>query len=90
LLVHLHVEYATIRDSLRRGAAKKVWLAIAWLPAVLLSPRLWFAIHHYDASSLASPSRVLGFAFQTWLAIAAGVAAYWQRRLFAVAPDDEQ
>src|ERR1700732_2172032 len=39
LLVHLHVEYASIRDPLRRGVAKKVWLAIAWLPAVLLSPR---------------------------------------------------
>jgi signal transduction histidine kinase len=90
LLVHLHVEYASIRDPLRRGVAKKVWLAIAWLPAVLLSPRLWFAIHHYDASSFASPSRVLGLAFQTWLVIAAGVAAYWQRRLFAVAPDEEQ
>jgi hypothetical protein len=91
LLIHLHVEYAAIRELLpRRSFAKNIWLAVAWLPAILLLPRLWFALHHYDASFLASPSDAEGVEFQAWLLIAAGVAAYWQRRFFVAGPDDQQ
>jgi signal transduction histidine kinase len=90
LLIHLHIEYAMVRELLRGGIAKNLWVAIAWLPAILLSPRLWFAIHHYQASSFASPGRMLGMAFEVWLLVAIALAAGWQRRFFRAAPDHQQ
>lgn len=90
LLIHLHVEYASLREMLSRSATKNVWLAVAWLPPLLLSPRLWFALHHFDAGYFASPSRLLGIAFQCWLVTSVAIAAYWQWQFFHSAPDNEQ
>jgi hypothetical protein len=41
LLVHLHVEYAQIRELLRAGIPKGIWLGVAYLPPVFLLPRLY-------------------------------------------------
>src|SRR5689334_3002944 len=39
LLVHLHVEYAQIRELVRVGNPKRKWLIGAYTPTVLLLPR---------------------------------------------------
>jgi signal transduction histidine kinase len=89
LLVHLHVEYAGIRSVLREGT-KWLWLAVAYLPALLLSPFLLNALELQTGSGFQTPSLSLGGYFQVWLVAAVGVAAYWQSRFQTVSPDDEQ
>jgi hypothetical protein len=44
LLVHLHVEYAQIRELLSSRAQKRLWLALAYLPAAALFPKLYGAL----------------------------------------------
>src|SRR5882672_2696522 len=44
LLLHLHVEYAQIREMLRPGSERWLWLAAAYGPAILLSPMLFGAL----------------------------------------------
>src|SRR5215472_5149004 len=41
LLLHLHVEYAHIREMVVTQAARAEWLIAAYLPAVVLAPRLY-------------------------------------------------
>src|SRR5215469_9599353 len=44
LLVHLHVEYAQIRELLRAESEKRIWLIGAYAPAALLLPWLYVAL----------------------------------------------
>src|SRR5260370_11794860 len=44
LLVHLHAENAQIPELLRAGIPKTLWLVIAYLPPILLLPRLSSAL----------------------------------------------
>jgi signal transduction histidine kinase len=90
LLLHLHVEYAQIREMLRPGSQKWVWLAAAYGPAVLLSPTLFAALRLRSGYSFLLPSNVLGESFQIWLVGALTMSAAWQWRFGQAAPDDEQ
>ena len=40
LVVHLHVEYASLRGLAAPGMRKIAWLGVAWAPAWLLAPSL--------------------------------------------------
>ena len=77
LLVHLHVEYGQIRGLLRAGVPKGIWLGVAYLPALLLLPRLYSALRLRAGFDLVLPSNSLGRAFQIWLVSGLLVSAAW-------------
>ena len=90
LLLHLHVEYAQIREMLPRGGQKRLWLITAYGPAIVLSPMLYGALRLRSGFSFLLPSNVLGRPFQIWLVGALTMSAVWQWRFGRAAPDEEQ
>ena len=90
LLLHLHVEYAQVRDLLGAGSGKWLWLVAAYAPAVLLARSLIGAVHLREGFSFLLPSNALGMAFQIWLVSALTLSAWWQWRFRRAAPDAEQ
>ena len=90
LLVHLHAEYAQIRELLRGGIPKTIWLGVAYLPPILLLPRLYSALHLRAGFDFVLPGNSLGKGFQIWLACGLLLSAFWQRRFAKTAPDEEQ
>jgi signal transduction histidine kinase len=90
LLLHLHVEYGQIREMLRPGSQKWLWLAAAYGPAILLSPMLFGALRLRSEYNFLLPSNVLGTSYQIWLVVALTMSAVWQWRFGQAAPDEEQ
>jgi signal transduction histidine kinase len=90
LLLHLHVEYAQIREMLRPGIHKWLWLAAAYGPAFLFSPMLYGALRLRSGYGFLLPSNALGTPFQIWLVVALTMSAVWQWRFGQAAPDEEQ
>lgn len=90
LVVHLHTEYASIRNLVAPGPRKIAWLACAWLPAILLVPFLIAGLMPSGAFAFSSPSRQLGLTFQIWLIGAVLTSAYWHRQFAKAAPDERQ
>jgi signal transduction histidine kinase len=89
LLVHLHVEYASLRKLLFTRTFKVLWIIAAYGPALLLSPKLLAALRLRQGIKFEAPSHQLGVEFQVWLVLGIGVAAYWQWK-FSQAPRDEE
>jgi len=90
LVVHLHAEYASIRNLVAPGSRKMAWLVCAWLPAILLVPFLIAAIGPHRTYAFSSPSRQLGLPFQIWLIGAVLCGVCWQRRFANASADGEQ
>jgi signal transduction histidine kinase len=90
LLLHLHVEYAQVRELIRSAARKRLWLLAAYLPALFLAPRLYAALRASEHFDFVFPSNALGRPFQAWLGLSLLLAWYWQRRFGLASPDDEQ
>jgi len=90
LLVHLQVEYAQIRELLPRGAQKRLWVSLAYLPAALLLPKLYGALQLRNGFDFLLPSNKLGWLFQGWIVAALLIGAICQRRFAKAAPDREQ
>jgi signal transduction histidine kinase len=90
LLVHLQVEYAQIRELLPSNAQKRLWLAIAYLPAALLLPMLYGALRLRGGFDFLLPSDRLGWPFQIWLVTALLISAGWQWQFMKAGPDAEQ
>lgn len=90
LVLHLHVEYASLRDLFKSTRDKYLWLAIAWLPAVAFTGDLARTLRLTAGFDFARPTHLLGLAFQIWVIAAMVIAAYWQGRFRKVAPDPEQ
>ena len=90
LTVHLHAEYASIRELLPSRHRWALWLVAAYLPAAILGPKLSAALLIRSGFDSERPTHILGIGFQLWLVAALAVAAYWQRRFFQVAPDQVQ
>jgi signal transduction histidine kinase len=76
--VHLHVEYASLRGLVATRRAKIVWLAAAYLPAMLLLPQLLRALELENGLGFEAPSLALGISFRVWLVAALLVSAGWQ------------
>jgi signal transduction histidine kinase len=90
LLLHLHVEYAHVRELLRPGSRKQLWVIAAYGPAVLLLPKLYGALRLREGFSFLLPSNALGRSFQIWLVCALTLSAAWQWKFGKAAPDEEQ
>lgn len=90
LLVHLHVEYAQIRELLQAGNSKRVWLIGTYAPAVLMVPWLYCALRMRSGFDFVLPSNSLGLPFQAWLVGGLFISAAWQWRFVRTAPDDQQ
>ena len=90
LMLHLHVEYADLRELLGMRPWKFLWLVAAWLPAVVLVPGLGRALSVGGGFAFERPGHVLGLPFQIWLDAAIVSTIYWQQRLLKAAPDAEQ
>jgi len=90
LLVHLHVEYAQIRELLRSRNEKRLWLIAAYAPAVLLAPWLYLALRIRHGFDFVLPSNSLGLPFQGWLVAGMLISAGWQWRFAKGAPDEQQ
>jgi signal transduction histidine kinase len=90
LLVHLHVEYAQVREEIGSATARYVWLVGAYLPAVLLAPRLLSALRVTSSFDFVFPSETLGRAFQAWLFLSLLLGAGWQMKFAKLAPDQPQ
>jgi signal transduction histidine kinase len=89
LLVHLHVEYASLRRMITTRATKTVWIIAAYGPALLLSPKLIAALQLREGINFEAPSHQLSAEFQVWLVLAICVATYWQWK-FSQTPRDEE
>jgi signal transduction histidine kinase len=90
LLVHLHVEYAQIRELIRAVLPKRLWVAGTYLPAILLLPYLYRALGLREGFDFVTPSSFLGGAFQGWLFTALAICGAWQWRFAKAAPDSRQ
>jgi signal transduction histidine kinase len=90
LLVHLQVEYAQVRELILPGIRKRIWLAGAYLPTILLLPRLLEALRLRAGFNFVTPSSLLGAAFPVWLIASLSICAVWQRRFAKAAPDARQ
>jgi len=90
LLLHLHVEYADVRTMIGSRKMKRLWLAGAYAPEILLIPYLYAALHLRSGMDFDLPSNSLGIPFQVWLLSAIVLCIVWQRRFMMRAPDREQ
>jgi signal transduction histidine kinase len=90
LLIHLHVEYGSLRELIRTPTGKLLWLAIAWFPAAGLTWGLWRVLRLSGNFDFERPTHTLGMTFQGWLIVSMVIAAIWQQRFHSCAPDNEQ
>jgi signal transduction histidine kinase len=90
LLVHLHVEYAQVREIAVRGKTKNFWVVGAYLPAILLSPWFYWALKPRLNYDFGLPANAFGRPFQIWLVGALLVSMHWQGQFAEIAPDKEQ
>jgi len=90
LIIHLHAEYANLRGLLSVIRSYRRRVLFAYLPAVVLFPRLAGAVHGGAAMDFEHPTRVLGALYQTYLVASVVMAASWQYRFARAAPDAEQ
>jgi len=90
LLLHLHVEYARVRELLVPGASRWAWLAAAWVPAAVLAMSLYAAVRLGSGFDFVAPTNRLGLAFRIWLVVAVLLSVGWQWRFAKAAPDRQQ
>jgi hypothetical protein len=90
LLVHLHIEYAQVRELVHAGLSKRLWLAAAYLPEVLLLPYFYSGLRLRAGFDFVAPAKSLGKLFQIWLVCSLVISAAWQWKFSKVAPDKDQ
>ena len=88
LVIHLHLEYASLRELLS-PRRKYVWLGTAWAVAAAFANRVVQAMV-VPGIDFDRPTHSLGSAFQVWLTVSMLIAAYWQLRFSTAASDREQ
>src|SRR5262249_22689485 len=90
LVIHLHIEYANLRELLRPGRSYRVGILTAYAPAILFSFSLFTALQIVGRPNFERPTLVLGAFFRAYLIGAILLAVYWQHRFADVAPDAPQ
>jgi signal transduction histidine kinase len=86
-VVHLHAEYASLRGLFRTRSSKAAWIALAYLPAVVLLPTLLAVLSLRAGFEFDRPTHALGMAFRIWLLIALLLAGYWEEKFVRASPD---
>jgi signal transduction histidine kinase len=89
-LQHMHAEFAALRELIHSRQAKTIWLAAAYLPALLPLPKLIAALRASENFDFERPTRFLGPAFQIWLVVSIAVSAFWQWRFSRLATSKEE
>jgi len=89
LVLHLHLEYASVRGLLPSGSGKYLWIGAAYSPAILLMAELRRALQSQQ-HNFESPSHAIGAGFQAWLIVALLAAGYWQMRFLRATPSETQ
>jgi len=89
LIVHLHVEYASVRGLPRSVYEKYAWMVAAYSPAILLMGELRRAVQSKQ-QDFESPSHAIGVGFEAWLIMSVLAAVYWQMRFLKATPSEEQ
>jgi signal transduction histidine kinase len=95
LIIHLHVEYAQIRELLGSAAIKRWWLLAAYAPAALLLPRLFQVLLaqrqlEFEQFDFVYPGNSFGILFQAWLVFSLLISCYWQSKFLKAETDDQQ
>ena len=75
LVIHLHTEYASIRNLVAPGPRKLAWLVCAWLPAILLVPFLIAGLQSSAHLHFQCPSRQLWACLSNLVRCCAGALA---------------
>jgi signal transduction histidine kinase len=89
VLLHLHLEYAQIRQPFPITLKRACAIAL-YLPALVFAPKLYGAVELRAPLDWMVPSRALGAFFPLWLALALVVAAASQALFARSAPDRQQ
>src|SRR5260221_7183818 len=89
LILHLHVEYASVRGLLHSASGKYLWIGAAYLPAILLMGELRRALQSQQ-HNFESPSHAIGAGFQVWLIITLLAAVFWEIRFLGAHPSVTQ
>jgi signal transduction histidine kinase len=89
LILHLHIEYASVRGLLPSAYRRYPWIGVAYLPAILLCGELRRALQGTERN-FESPSHAIGGGFQAWLILSLLAAIYWQVRFQSATPNKEQ
>ncbi len=90
LTLHLHVEYAALREMVRPSRSYWIRVIAVYAPAFLFSSQLVAALEFGKGMDFEHPAHLLGSVYQVYLVAALGAAAYWQFRFAGVAPDEQQ
>lgn len=90
LLVHLHVEYAEVRELLRSSRTKLFWLLVCYLPLLGLVPHFSTLIRMRSGFDFITPINRFGGVYELWLSASFLLSFYWQWAFAKIAPDDEQ
>ena len=89
LIVHLHIEYASVRGLLPSVYWRYLWIGVAYLPAILICGELRGALEGTQRN-FESPSHAIGAGFQAWLMVSLLAAIYWQVRFLRATPSKAQ
>lgn len=91
LVIHTHLEYASLRELLGSRPPKLGVTLLGYLPAALLAPALYSAwIAPAGQIDFERPTHVFGLAYQAYLVVSLLFAGYWQWRFAGTAPDRQQ
>jgi signal transduction histidine kinase len=90
LVMHLHIEYAQVREMLRAKPSFGKRVLAVYFPVVALSPMLARALQLTRGMDFDHPTRVLGPFYQAYLIAAFLLACFWQYRFAQAAPDGQQ
>src|SRR5882724_11296721 len=89
LILHLHIEYASVRGLLPSVTGKYLWIGAAYSPTILLMGELRRGLQSQQ-HNFESPSHAIGAGFQAWLIVALLAAGYWQIRFLWATPSEAQ
>ena len=90
LLLHLHVEYASVRNLMPSGMTRRLSICGAYFPAILLIPQIYAALRMHSSMDFLLPSNTLGMQFQIWLILGFIGSSAFQHWFAKTAPDREQ
>ena len=90
LLIHLHLEYADMRNMLRSRVWKRIVLFASYVPAVYVALRVYPLLATSPGFDFMIPGNALGRGYGVWLALAMGISAVWEVVFVRRAPDRPQ